>query len=243
MRIVKGGARGENPMPLHLNPKIRYVTPVTAPFAETCCMEYARMFTTPTLQRDDAARVAALQKYAILDTEPEQAFEDLVLLAAYICGTPMAMISLVDENRQWFKSKIGLPVSETPRDVAFCNLAIQQSNLFVVEDARADARFRDNPLVRDDPGIRFYAGAPLINSDGYALGTLCVIDNQPRVLDGEQESALKALSRMVLRQMEFRYNLILLKQALNDRTKLEHEREREIRKLQETLLRTMGLRA
>jgi len=197
---------------------------------------------TPPLQENDAERVAALQKYAILDTEPEQAFDDLVLLASYICGTPIALISLVDENRQWFKSKIGLPVSETPRDIAFCNLAIQQPNLFIVPDTMEDARFRDNPLVRNDPKIRFYAGAPLINSDGYALGTICIIDSQPRVMDRKQEGALTALSRLVLGQMEFRRNLILLKQALNDRSKLEHEREREIRKLQETLLRTVGLR-
>src|SRR5256885_466224 len=174
---------------------------------------------TPMMSMNDAARVAALQKYAILDTEPERAFDDLTLLASYVCKTPIALISLIDENRQWFKSKVGLSASETSRDVAFCATAIQQSDLFVVPDALEDDRFRTNPLVISEPYIRFYAGAPLINEDGYALGTLCVIDQTPRELGVDQKAALKALSRLVLSQMEFRRNLILLKEALNDRTK------------------------
>src|SRR4029077_19423488 len=155
----------------------------------------------------DTARVAALEKYAILDTEPEQAFDDLTLLSSYVCKTPIALISLVDEDRQWFKSKIGLSVSETPRQVAFCSVAIQHSDVMVVPDTLQDERFRDNPLVLSDPRIRFYAGAPLINEDGYALGTLCVIDQKPREISAEQKEALQALSRLVLGQLEFRRNL------------------------------------
>jgi GAF domain-containing protein len=190
---------------------------------------------------NDAARVGALQKYAILDSEPEQAFDDLTLLASYVCKTPIALISLIDENRQWFKSKVGVSATETSRDIAFCSTAIQQPGLFVVPDALQDERFRSNPLVISDPNIRFYAGAPLINEDGYALGTLCVIDRAPRQLAADQEVALKALSRLVLMQMEFRRNLILLKEALSDRTREEHERERELKKVQEQLLRVLHL--
>jgi GAF domain-containing protein len=190
----------------------------------------------------DAVRVAALEKYAILDTEPEQAFDDLTLLASYVCKTPIALISLVDENRQWFKSKIGMTASETPRQVAFCSVAIQQPDVMVVPDTLQDERFRNNPLVISEPRIRFYAGAPLINEDGHALGTLCVIDQRPRDITPEQKEALQALSRLVLAQLEFRRNLALLKEALTDRTHAEHERERELVKLQQTLTRVLGLR-
>lgn len=201
--------------------------------------------TAPTpapMPTTDAARVAALEKYAILDTEPEQAFDDLTLLASYVCKTPIALISLVDEDRQWFKSKVGLSVSETPREIAFCSTAIQQSDVMIVPDTLLDDRFRNNPLVVSDPRIRFYAGAPLINEEGYALGTLCVVDRAPRELVPEQKEALQALSRLVLAQLEFRRNLALLKEALTDRTQAEHERERELVKLQQTLTRVLGLR-
>lgn len=196
---------------------------------------------TPTLVTNETARVAALQKYAILDTEPEQAFDDLVLLASFICDTPIAAISLIDENRQWFKSKVGLAASETPREIAFCSVAIRQPDVFVVPDTLNDERFRDNPLVVSEPNIRFYAGAPLINEDGYALGTICVVDRTPREFAASQRDALKALSRIVLGQLELRRNLILLKEALTDRSKEEHERQRELERLQQTLLRVMGL--
>jgi len=197
----------------------------------------------PMMMSDDAARVSALQKYAILDTEPEQAFDDLTQLASYVCKAPIALISLIDENRQWFKSKVGISATETSRDIAFCSAAIQQPDVFVVPDALQDERFRTNPLVVSEPNIRFYAGMPLINEDGYALGTLCVIDQTPRNLAPEQEAALKALSRVVLMQMEFRRNLILLKQALSDRTREEHERERELTKVQETLMRVLRVQS
>ena len=191
---------------------------------------------------NEEARIIALDKYGILDTDPEQSFDDLTLLASHVCETPIALISLVDEDRQWFKSRIGIGASETSRDIAFCSTAILQSDVFVVPDALADERFRHNPLVVSDPHIRFYAGAPLINEDAYALGTLCVVDRAPRELAPEQKEALKALSRLVLAQLEFRRNLILLKEALTDRTKEEHERQKELVHVQETLMRVMGIR-
>lgn len=194
-----------------------------------------------TKPKNEEARLVALEKYAILDTDPELAFDDLTLLASFICKTPMALISLIDEERQWFKSRVGLSVSETSRDVAFCSSAILKDEIFVVPDAMEDERFRNNPLVVSEPRIRFYAGAPLINEDGYALGTLCVIDQKPRNLEPDQKDALKALSRLVLAQLEFRRNLILLKEALNDRTKDEHERQAECQKLQATLMRVLKL--
>ena len=198
---------------------------------------------TPMPMNDEAARLANLQKYAILDTEPEQAFDDLVLLASFICNAPIALISLVDKDRQWFKSKLGLSISESPREIALCATAIRQPDVFVVTDTLNDERFRNNPLVTAEPNIRFYAGAPLINEDGFALGTLCVIDQTPREFGAGEQAALKALSRLVLAQLEFRRNLLHLKEALNDRAKEEHERQRELVKLQQTLLRVTGLRA
>ena len=190
---------------------------------------------------NEVARVAALQRYAILDSEPEQGFDDLALLASYICQTPIALISLVDENRQWFKSRVGLSISETSREIAFCSRAILQSDIFIVPDTLQDERFRNNPLVVSEPNIRFYAGAPLITEEGYALGTLCVVDRTPREVSPEQKEALKALSRLVLAQLEFRRNLMLLRAALNDRTKEEHERQKELTEVQETLFRVLGL--
>jgi GAF domain-containing protein len=199
------------------------------------------MATAKQMPAPDQERVAALQKYAILDTEPERAFDDLTLLASFVCKTPIALISLVDEDRQWFKSKIGLEATETPRDIAFCSTAIQQSEVMVIPDTLQDDRFRDNPMVVGEPKIRFYAGAPLINEEGYALGTLCVVDRTPREFAPEQKDALQALGRLVLAQLEFRRNLQLLKEALTDRTQAEHERERELVKLQQTLTRVLGL--
>src|SRR5690242_2720124 len=156
------------------------------------------------IPKNDAQRIKVLWQYEILDTVPEEMFDDLTELAARICEAPIALISLVDENRQWFKSKVGVTLSETSRDISFCGHAIKQDDLFIIPDAMKDQRFAHNPLVTSDPKIRFYAGAPLITPDGHALGTLCVIDKVPRELRLEQQQALRVLSRHVMTQLELR---------------------------------------
>jgi len=153
---------------------------------------------------NEAERLAALREYRILDTMAEQAYDDLTALAAYLCGVPIAMISLVDESRQWFKSKLGLNQRETPRDVAFCAHAILQSEPLIVRDALKDTRFSDSALVTRSPHIRFYAGFPLASPEGFALGTLCAIDRKPRQLSAEQKGAMQALSRQVMALLELR---------------------------------------
>jgi GAF domain-containing protein len=161
------------------------------------------MMTAPVLP-NEAKRLKVLWQYEVLDTVPEEVFDDLTELAAHICESPMALISLVDENRQWFKSKIGIDASETSREVSFCAYAITQPDLFIVRDATLNPRFANNPLVTSDPKIRFYAGAPLITPDGYPLGTLCVIDRVPRELRPDQKKALRVLARHVMSQLELR---------------------------------------
>ena len=183
---------------------------------------------------NEIQRLETLRGYEILDTEPEAAFDDLTLLAAYVCQTPVALISLIDAGRQWFKSKIGVSVSETSRDVAFCASAILQSDVFIVPDASQDERFSDNPFVVSEPKIRFYAGATLV-TDGHALGTLCVLDRVPRELNPGQLEALRALSRQVLAQLELRRNLKTLQQSLAARDRAEVEKERTVRELKAAL--------
>ena len=159
------------------------------------------------LPSDEEQRLAALHDYEILDTLPEQVFDDLTQLAAQICDVPISVVSLVDADRQWFKSKVGLDVDETPRDLAFCAHAIHSPELLVVKDAREDERFADNPLVTGAPDIRFYAGAPLVEPGGHELGTICVIDRVPRELTPEQLESLSALSRQTVSQLELRKKL------------------------------------
>jgi len=172
----------------------------------------------PPLPLDEAARLDALSRLQILDTAPEQAFDDLTLLATHICQVPMAMVSLVDRDRQWFKSKQGVLVSETTRDIAFCAHAVlHATEVFEVRDARADVRFADNPLVVGSPHVRFYAGAPLVSAGGHALGTLCVLDSVPRSLSADQIAALQALSRRVVGQLELRSQALEL-QASEERS-------------------------
>jgi signal transduction histidine kinase len=157
--------------------------------------------TMPTGETD---RIAALYELNVLDTPPEQDFDDIVALASSVCGVPMSLVSLIDTDRQWFKAKVGTDLTETHRDLSFCAHAILGRDLLVVPDARMDARFADNPSVATDGGIRFYAGAPLVTSDGFAVGALCVVDAEPRKLDLDQLQALRALARQVTAQLELR---------------------------------------
>lgn len=152
----------------------------------------------------EAERVEALRRYELLDTEPEAPFDELVQLAAQICQVPISLISLIDPLRQWFKAKTGVGVCQTSRDIAFCAHAILQRDLFEVPDALGDVRFATNPLVTGEPHIRFYAGVPLIDRDGHALGTLCVIDRVPKRLSAQQKQALMVLARQVVAQFELR---------------------------------------
>ena len=153
---------------------------------------------------DEAGRLAVLRRYAVLDTMPEQALDDLAELASYICEVPIALISLVDEERQWFKARVGLELPETPREFSFCEHALWQTELLIVPDATLDARFASNPLVTGEPGIRFYAGAPLVTPEGAVLGTLCVIDRVTRTLTPNQQKSLTMLARQVVARLELR---------------------------------------
>jgi GAF domain-containing protein len=175
---------------------------------------------------NDAKRLKVLWQYEVLDTVPEEIFDDLTELAARICEAPIALISLVDENRQWFKSKVGMTVNETARDISFCGHAINQTGLFIVPDAALDERFAANPLVVSDPRVRFYAGAPLVTPDGYALGTLCVIDKVPRELRPDQKEALLVLARHVVSQLELRRRSREVGTANQERRHLQDELEK-----------------
>ncbi|MGB5974159.1 MAG: GAF domain-containing protein [Nodosilinea sp.] len=154
------------------------------------------------LHVQESGRLEALRQYKVLDTPSERSYDDITSLAAFICDVPIALISLVDTDRQWFKSRVGLPVQETGRDVSFCAHAILGADVMIVNDASLDERFADNPLVTELPGIRFYAGVPLVTPEGQPLGTLCVIDKKPRTLSDSQVEALEALARQVVVQLE-----------------------------------------
>ena len=155
----------------------------------------------PRLEQE---RQAALERYKVLDTPPEEAFDRITRVTAAALGVPIALVSLVDRDRQWFKSRQGLDAGETSRDVAFCDIAIGSDDVLVVPDAAADPRFAGNPLVVGDPKIRFYAGAPLCTADGHRLGTLCVIDRKPRTLGGPDRQVLVDLAAMVMTELEIR---------------------------------------
>ncbi len=177
------------------------------------------------LPDNETSRLAALYALNVLDSVPEKDFDDIVALASTVCGVPMSLVSLIDMDRQWFKARTGTDLTETSRDMSFCAHAILGGDLLVVPDAQQDARFRDNPAVDTDGGIRFYAGAPLITTDGFALGTLCVVDNQPRRLDVEQLQALRALGRQVTSQLELRRYAVALANTTARLQELERHKD------------------
>ena len=158
----------------------------------------------PIFARDEVARLSDLRRYKILDTDPEQGFDDLTLLASHICQSPIALITLIDAERQWFKSRVGVSIIETPRELSFCARAIEQSDLFIVPDATKDERFKTHPFVVSEPKIRFYAGVPFRSASGQPLGTLCVIDRKARQLTPEQRQRLKTLAQMAMLLLEVR---------------------------------------
>jgi len=167
-----------------------------------------------TAEQHERERIRALQSYNILDTAPEIAFDNVTAMCAELLGVPIALVSLVDSNRQWFKSRVGLAVEQTERSIAFCDHAIRRKAPFIIEDAMEDARFADNPLVRSEPRVRFYAGIPLSTPEGLMLGTLCAIDTQPRHFAAREVDLLVRLARQVEIELELRRQTLLLDQRL-----------------------------
>lgn len=156
------------------------------------------------LPPDETKRLEALKSLGLLDSEPEKDYDDIVVLASAICRTPISLVTLLDSERQWFKAKVGLSENHTQRDVSFCSHTILTDDVMIVPDALADERFFDNPYVLNDPNIRFYAGMPLVTSNGYKIGSLCVIDREPRELNAHQTFALRTLARQVVKMAEAR---------------------------------------
>lgn len=177
------------------------------------------------LPYNEVDRIAALYELNVLDSEPEKDFDDIVALASSVCGVPMSLVSLIDTDRQWFKARVGTDLLETDRDLSFCAHAILGKDLLVVPDARQDARFNDNPMVTSAGGVRFYAGAPLITTDGFGLGALCVVDSEPRRLDVEQLQALRALARQVTSQLELRRYAVALANTTARLQELERRKD------------------
>ena len=174
---------------------------------------------------DEAERLEELRRFGVLDTPPERRFDRLTRLVAGLLDVPISLVSLVDSDRQWFKSKVGLAADETPRELAFCAHAILGDKVLIVPDAADDARFRDNPLVTGDPNIRFYAGAPLVTGAGKRVGTLCAIDRKPRELTAQQRSLLQELAAVVVDELELSASL----HALAERTRQLTRRNDELR--------------
>ena len=162
----------------------------------------------PSNHKRESKRIESLKSYLVLDTESEEEIDNLTQLASEICETPISLVSLIDNDRQWFKSKIGLEVNETSRDLAFCAHAInEKDDLFIIEDARKDKRFFDNPLVTSDPYVIFYAGVVLKSDEDLPLGTLCVIDNSPRKLSDKQIRSLKTISKQIMNLLNYKKSM------------------------------------
>ena len=174
----------------------------------------------------DAQRIKALREYQVLDTAPEPAFDDVVKLASRVFRTPIVLLSLLDESRQWFKARVGVETTATPREYAFCDHAIRGSRPMVVNDAAKDERFKDNPFVTGAPGVRFYCGVPVRTPDGLALGTLCLMDTQPREIDDQAVALLETLAHQVEVELELRRRLLLLEGALH--VQRDQQRAREL---------------
>ncbi|NND16744.1 MAG: GAF domain-containing sensor histidine kinase [Eudoraea sp.] len=171
----------------------------------------------PKDHANEEKRLASLDSYSIMDTLPEEDYDNLTTIAAEICGTPISLVSLLDSDRQWFKSRFGLDAPETPKEYAFCGHAINESDdVFIIQDSRLDERFHDNPLVVGDPRVIFYAGVPLCNDEGLPLGTLCVIDHKPKLLSQNQINCLKALANQVMRLLQLRKTNAQLKKSIED---------------------------
>ncbi|WP_199510488.1 GAF domain-containing sensor histidine kinase [Nucisporomicrobium flavum] len=177
------------------------------------------------LPANEADRLAALYELNILDSAPEKDFDDIVALASSVCGVPMSLVSLIDTDRQWFKARLGTDLTETSRDLSFCAHAILGKDLMVVPDVSQDTRFAGHPAVAGESGVRFYAGAPLVTTDGFALGTLCVVDSHPRRLDVEQLQALRALARQVTSQLELRRYAVALANTTARLQELERRKD------------------
>ncbi len=193
----------------------------------------------PSIPVNEVNRLKKLHSYQILDTPSESDYDEIVQLASQICNVPISLMTLVDKDRQWFKANIGLPVSETTRDISFCGHAINEDNILIVEDATKDKRFADNPLVTSDPNIKFYMGMPLTTPDGYNIGTLCVIDHEPRVLSSEQQNAIRILAKQVVNHLELRTQINEIKNAYIELFE-ERENSQRINKIYQKLLSIVG---
>lgn len=181
----------------------------------------------PHIASNEILRIKALKEYSILDSLPEEEYDDITQLASQICGTSISTITLIDEKRQWFKSKVGIESTETDRELSFCGHAIlEPDQIFTVKDSRLDKRFQDNPLVVGDPNVVFYTGVPLVSPEGLALGTLCVIDNKPKELNQRQLKTLKALSNQVVSLFELRKSKMLLERLTTDLENRNQELEK-----------------